>query len=493
MKCPSCSSQQSDDANFCGSCGTLLKVPFINEKITATASAPDSDNDTSVNCELMAEYNGTLPVPITNFRVNGFYTDDETKVEHSIRSDVTLDMKDDDYVSGDSINVSTNGFFRIPKGGQVENISIKPQLILYPVKWHGPISHELSDELISETVSMDREGIRLVAWSLFPDDINDSFADYSLRVHLKNVSAFTIPMVAVRVRVLKRNKAEIMIRMRCEENLVPQEIRIVEIGFGVSEDARTRNGASFEIHLGECIRPILANVDEPEIELLPPEEPSDDDDDSNDDSDDDNSDDDNAEEDSDGEEAEAPSSRKAKFTFSNVRNFELDADQTKVVSSVFGLQSADQLRKYDLKGFRDDDTEESYEAAEKIILPHINAEVFFHNFGNFGNAKAIFADPNQVNFAGDGIDGNQVVSCKLIHCRVKEGTNAGGKRLEIGVEAEVILDVVGGVDVENPDDCDDDDLQDQFRECRNMFNFSIDGLEYDDDEVLDHDWEAHFA
>ena len=489
MKCLSCSAQQPGDANFCEFCGTLLKVPFTTQKITAMASAPDSDNDTDVNCELFAEYNGTLPVPITKFRLNAFYIDDEAKVEHSIKSGVSLAAHDEDIESGDSINVSAKAYFRIPKGGQIENISIKPQLILYPVKWHGPISHKLSDKLISETVSMDKDGLRVIAWSLFPAYINDNDASYNLRVHLKNESISAISMIAVRAKVLSRKNKELHVSTSWIETLGPQEDTIEDFDLGVSEDARTRNGAKFEIQFGECIRPIIANLDKPQIELLPPEEPSDDDDDSNHaPADDDRND--NTEEDSDGEEVEASSSRKAKFTFSNVINFELDADQAKAVISIFGLQSAAQLEKCDLKGFRDDDTEESYEAAEKIIFPHISAKVFFHNFGN---ANAIFADPEQVNFTGDGVDGNQVVSCKLIHCCFKEGTNVGGKRLEIGVAAEVILDVVAGVDVENPDDCDDDDLQDQFRECRNMFNFWIDGFEYDDDDVLDHKWQAHFV
>ena len=189
--------------------------------------------------------------------------------------------------------------------------------------------------------------------------------------------------------------------------------------------------------------------------------------------------------------AEGVKTRKAKFTFSHQRNFELDQAGFDTVCSVFGFTSTESFEKLIPKnGPRDTATEKEYRAIDKKILPHLNFEVFF---SNFAKPELLFKDYESISWNVENPD-PRVESFRITYLALWDSDSEDKlKRLEIGLEAEIIMNVIDGVDVENPDGCEDTDIVDQFRECRNMFNFSIKDFEYDDDEEFDHDWGATFC
>ena len=54
--------------------------------------------------------------------------------------------------------------------------------------------------------------------------------------------------------------------------------------------------------------------------------------------------------------------------------------------------------------------------------------------------------------------------------------------------------LVDGVDIENPYDCSDDEVEEQLLECENMFNFQLNGIDYqDEDEALQNSWGARWV
>ncbi len=186
-------------------------------------------------------------------------------------------------------------------------------------------------------------------------------------------------------------------------------------------------------------------------------------------------------------------SRKAIFTFDYQGNFELDSDQFDAVLSQFGFKSEAEFQKFIPKsGSRDAESENKYRVIDKKLLPLLQFAVFFDNFYEpkklFSNPKAFHLEMNSSDLR---LKGARVVYLALWESDVSEKL----KLLEIAVEVGLVLDVVDGVDVENPDIYDGEDLEGTFRECCNMFTFSIKDVEgdMDDDEVLSHGWSARFC
>ena len=188
---------------------------------------------------------------------------------------------------------------------------------------------------------------------------------------------------------------------------------------------------------------------------------------------------------------ESGKTRKAKFTFSHQRNFDLDQAGFDTVCSVFGFASTEGFERLIPKnGQRDTATEKEYRAIDKKILPHLNFEVFF---SNFAKPELLFKDHESISWDAENPD-PRVKSSRITYLALWDSDSEDKlKSLEIGLEVEIIMNVIDGVNVENPDGCEDTDIVDQFRECRNMFNFWIKDFEYDVDEEFDHDWVATFC
>lgn len=190
---------------------------------------------------------------------------------------------------------------------------------------------------------------------------------------------------------------------------------------------------------------------------------------------------------------EARATRQAVFAFARQIAFELDDEQLARVCSLLGLQSTaelDAMAGTVSGGARDQDTEDAYEALDRKLLPKLELMVFFENFSA---PERIFARPEdlQIDIAAPG---PELKGCRITYFAVWD-SNEDGKhtRVEIAIEAKIELQVCSDVDVENPYDVEDGALQEQLQECRNMFNFAIDGFAYDDDEALDHEWSASFV
>jgi hypothetical protein len=186
----------------------------------------------------------------------------------------------------------------------------------------------------------------------------------------------------------------------------------------------------------------------------------------------------------------AAASRPALFTFNRQLNLELSTDQLTDFCSALSLPSTASLEHLmESSGERDENNESAYQVIDRALLPHLRLDVFFENFSE---PRLIFARPENLDMTAAGYE-PRLKDCRITYFAVWDLDSEGKvKRVEIALETSIVLDVVDGIDVESPHDCEDADLEDQFRECRNMFNFTIEGFDYDDDEVLEHDWSASF-
>jgi hypothetical protein len=183
--------------------------------------------------------------------------------------------------------------------------------------------------------------------------------------------------------------------------------------------------------------------------------------------------------------------RKAIFTFSHQNNYDLDLKDIDTVTAILGVRDESGLKTLPIKErHRDDDAEAAYSGLDRLILPKMHLEIFFNNFSDPG---LIFANPR--NFDIDmKIRDPRLKACRITYFALSDRENEkAGKRLALGLEAKILLNVLDDIDIENPEEFDEANLHNQFRDCRNMFNFSTKDFEYYDDEDLDHEWSAAFA
>jgi hypothetical protein len=178
----------------------------------------------------------------------------------------------------------------------------------------------------------------------------------------------------------------------------------------------------------------------------------------------------------------------AVFTFTLSRTLVLDSEQARQFARAAGLKSLSQLRllaKSVRSGDRRKTNEKSYIALDRRFLPRMCLEVFFENFNSpeaiFGtNSRLMKMSPREGRILYFGVwDGDE--------------HDDGSVSVEITVEASCDLPILAHIDIENPDHITDTQVDEQLRECRNMFNFSFRGFDYDDDEGLDHEWSARWG
>lgn len=185
--------------------------------------------------------------------------------------------------------------------------------------------------------------------------------------------------------------------------------------------------------------------------------------------------------------------RTALFSFTRCSSFAVDASQMTPFVKALGLVSLNNLKtlaKSVDKGTRKRLTERAYAVLDERLLPRLETEVFFENF----------SEPERI-FVGDAgsrrsrpIFRAEPAGARIVEFTVSEGGGDEGMMVvTMAVEASYLIKVRPGLDIEAPDDIEDAAVQDQLIECRNMFNFSIRGFEYEDDEVLDHDWSARWS
>lgn len=161
-----------------------------------------------------------------------------------------------------------------------------------------------------------------------------------------------------------------------------------------------------------------------------------------------------------------------------------------------GLKSIGQLEKLAKKvdgAARDDTTEAAYLDLDRALLPRIELVLFYANFSNPGKLFCYAQD----HYSKDAIYSADQHKAEFRKARVtyfgvwEPEQDRNFRDVEIAIEATFVLKVWTTVNVENTDDVQDGSVGDQLLECRNMFNFSIKGFDYEDDEVLEHEWRAH--
>ena len=174
------------------------------------------------------------------------------------------------------------------------------------------------------------------------------------------------------------------------------------------------------------------------------------------------------------------------FTFTLSRTLVLDSEQARQFARAVGLKSVSQLKSL-AKSVRSGDrrkvNEKSYLALDRRFLPRMRLEVFFENFNS---PEAIFGAKSRLTKVSP-LEG------RILYFGVWDGDDDGAVSVEITLEAACALPILAHIDIENPDHITDTQVEEQLRECRNMFNFSFRGFEYDDDEALDHEWSARWS
>ncbi len=173
----------------------------------------------------------------------------------------------------------------------------------------------------------------------------------------------------------------------------------------------------------------------------------------------------------------------AAFTFMLARRFEIAPEQTDRFLRAIGLKTVSQLRslaKTVRTGERRKSNEKYYAALDRQLIPRIEFEVFFENFGS---PEIVFGDrPRRPTALFKG--------ARIVYFAVWDGDEDESLAVEVSVEASYFIPVRAHFDIENPEQNPEANVVEQLNECRNMFNISFRGFDYDDDEVLDHDWTA---
>ncbi len=184
--------------------------------------------------------------------------------------------------------------------------------------------------------------------------------------------------------------------------------------------------------------------------------------------------------------------RSALFVFSLQKSFEVDKKELSELLDGLGLKSALSLKALAnmvVGGPRNLATETGYVELDRILLPRIELNVFF---GNFSNPKIIFHKPVDFFYSAEERKHN-FCEARITYLGVWESTQKDKYlSIDLALEATFELDVQSKVDLQNPEQEEDELVLEQLSECRNMFNFSIKNFEYFDDDVLDHDWIASY-
>ena len=174
------------------------------------------------------------------------------------------------------------------------------------------------------------------------------------------------------------------------------------------------------------------------------------------------------------------------FTFTLHKGYDLDEGELAQLGGIIGLEGPDELiRLADgvASGRRRESNEHDYRRIDNVLLLNIEALVFFENFSR---PELVFRNPQEMSF--NLAEGNAAVKgARITYFALWDGEDGKHKRLEIELEAKIILEVVPGVVFEDFESIEDEVLRRELRECRNMFNFGVRGLDLDDNEVLDHE------
>lgn len=141
-------------------------------------------------------------------------------------------------------------------------------------------------------------------------------------------------------------------------------------------------------------------------------------------------------------------------------------------------------------GPRDSSTLAEYTKLEQLFLPILRLDIFWDNFSAPG---LIFATHKSISQNLAKVK-PPVESARIAYMALWDGEDDESKSLELNIEVDVLLEVVDSFDsvayTDWSSDADKDpSIEDQLRECGNMFNFSFIDIDVEDEGVFENDWE----
>ena len=177
------------------------------------------------------------------------------------------------------------------------------------------------------------------------------------------------------------------------------------------------------------------------------------------------------------------------FKFSTTQTYDLETAAIDSFLEALKYESLEELESLIPDGPRDASNETSYQKAEQVLLPLVNVELFWDNFNDpgiiFKNHEAVLqkgATPTEP-FRTISID----------YLALWDGESENSKSLEITLSAVAALELVDGLNIEiylNDDDEEeiDEEIKEELDECSNMFNFSLEGVDIEDEDVFENEW-----
>jgi hypothetical protein len=180
------------------------------------------------------------------------------------------------------------------------------------------------------------------------------------------------------------------------------------------------------------------------------------------------------------------------FTFLLDQDFELNEEQSTKFLSFFGAKTLSEIEdqipssmRPNLAAAKEYGDDPEFEVLDAKLLPNLWLEVFADNFSKpelvFSTTPKIFVE--------------HLIEQKnpdILNVRVEQlSCNSNDEKLSVNVviEVKVQLDVVDGVNMiygEEPDE----NIAAQIYECKNMCNFGFVDMDVENDEGLNHGWEA---
>jgi len=183
--------------------------------------------------------------------------------------------------------------------------------------------------------------------------------------------------------------------------------------------------------------------------------------------------------------------RTVRFKFANTNTYEIPTEILESLLQKIKLSDIVALQNLMPDGPRDHSNDVAYKKLEQLFFPLLNVEIFWDNFSEpgliFTYHKTISQNLTKIK--------PPVETVRISYIALWDGDADDSKSLELNIEASVLLDVVDGIDISAYTDWSSDvekdaNIEDQLRECGNMFNFFFKDIDLEDDGVFENDWDV---
>lgn len=177
------------------------------------------------------------------------------------------------------------------------------------------------------------------------------------------------------------------------------------------------------------------------------------------------------------------------FKFTTTQTLELDEAIINSFLEILKYESLEKLESLIPDGPRDASNESSYQNAEKALLPLVNVELFWDNF----NDPGLLFQSHETILQKGSMQTDIFQKISIDYLALWDGDTENSKSFEITVSAVAALELVDGLNIEaylNEDSEEeiDEEIQEELCECSNMFNFSLDGIDVEDEDVFENEW-----